>query len=166
MDSIKAYFFQGLCLVLLVLVGVETRRLHNGQLEELEAKTTLSNERAAAAVALAKQEQEHRDKERSLQASANQSRKETDEALRLSTTRRDDLLKRLRNTKTATNHCVSEATTTTSNAATGSADPGSELLGSLGEEDVQEAGRAESIRLDLISCYRQYGDARKVLESQ
>lgn len=166
MDTIKAYLFQGLCLVLLVLVGVQTWRLHNAQLEELEAKTTLSNERAAAAVALAKQEQEHRDKERSLQASANQSRKETNEALSLSNARRDDLLKRLRNSKATDNRCVSEATTTTSTADARSSDAGGELPGSLGEEDVQEASRADIIRLELISCYRQYEDARKALESQ
>jgi hypothetical protein len=165
-DSIKAYFFQGLCLVLLVLLAVQTWRLHNAQLEELQAKATLSNERAAASLSLAKQEKAHREKELSLQATADQTRKETNEAINLSATRRDVLLKRLRQSKPSANRCVSEATSATSTTYAGSAAVGSVFPGSLGEEDVQEASRGDLIRVELIACYRQYEDARKALNAQ
>jgi len=163
-ESIKAYFFQGLCLVLVVLVGVQTWRLHNAQLEEFEAKSTLSNERAAAGLALAREERAHREKERSLQAAAEATRKEKDAAITASNAHRDALLKRVRHAKSAAYTCVPEATTDSGNAETGSSHSGGELLGTLGEEDVQEAHRANAIRAELMSCYRQYDDAREALK--
>ncbi len=39
------------------------------------------------------------------------------------------------------------------------------VLGTIGEQDVDEAERAETIRVELLGCYRQYDEARSRLEA-
>lgn len=169
-DSLKAYFFQGLTIVLVVLLGLQTWRLHGAQLDAAQAKVILSEERAAAATARAVTEQALRVTEQNLQGSAAQTRKDTNHAVTLTRAQRDSLLQRVRvaeaSAKSASHRCVSEATPAASVGGDRSEGDGGELLGTLGEEDVREASRADTIRLQLRACHQQYNAAREALAKQ
>lgn len=164
-DKIKAYGFQALSLVLLVLLATQTFRLHYAELREAKAITTLANERASSAEALVASQEETRIAENALSANAAETRKVTNDQVRTLTTQRDVLIKRVRvaeaNAATAT--LVSKVTAATSDRAAPQGNHGGELLSTIGEQDVDEAIRADTIRLHLVACYRQYDQARETL---
>lgn len=136
----------------------------DSQVNKLSAE--LSQFKTEAAVQLAVQTQIARDAELELHTSTAQIREETYEKITSLTTDRNALLRRLRDARQATaNACVPQTTSDTRDGqATRSGDE-PELLGQLGEEDVLEASRAETIRLHLAACYRQYDRVKTALEA-
>ena len=163
-DKIKAYGFQALCMVLLILLTVQTLRLHHSQIQEAEATTTLANERSVAASALVKREADTRVTENGLSTGASETRKVTYDQVTNLTNQRDALLKRVRNAEANANKSsVSKACTTTSTGQALDKDVGGELLARIGEKDVDEAIRADTLRLHLKACYLQYDAAREAL---
>lgn len=165
-DLIKSHISQGIAVVLLVLLGVQSWRLHDTQLELAETKIKLSSEQAKAAKALAMTEKAHRAVEQSLQDTAAQTRKEANHAVSVAVTERDSLLKRLRDAeaKLAQHRRVSEASPASIAGSGIKRDAGTELPATLGEEDVEEAYRADILRIELLSCYEHYERARQALK--
>lgn len=162
---IKAYLAVALATVFGGLLIVQTVRLHGAQLEVAELQVEIESEKATAAHALAVSTIEARETEIALGSKAADTRKETNEQIRNLTAQRDALLKRVLNAElnAAAAGVVSKATSATFPGAVAKGSHGGELLGSLGQEDVEEALRADSIRLQLVACYRQYEAARKAL---
>lgn len=166
LDKIQKYGFMVLSAALGALLLAQTVRLHGSQLAEAKAITTLANERAESnATALAKQERV-RNAERSLFNDSSESRKQINDQVRVLSARNASLLERVRlaeeRSSTGRANLPSTASTTGTGQA-GTGDSGAELLGSLGTADVQEASRADLIRLHLASCYRDYDRARETL---
>lgn len=164
-DTIKAYLAVALATVFGGLLIVQTVRLHDAQLEVAELQVEIESEKATAAHALAVSTIEARETEIALGSKASDTRKETNEQIRNLTVQRDALLKRVLNAElnAASAAVVSKATSTPIVGRAFKGSDGSELLGSLGQEDVEEALRADTIRLHLAACYRQYGEAKKAL---
>lgn len=164
-ETAKAYLGLILSTVFGVLLALQTVRLDGAQTDLAKAKEVLEQEHAVAAAALTVSTIAARETELGLGVSAAATRKETNDQVQALSRQRDDLLQRVRiaESKAATAALVSKATAV---AYTGPAarvgDP-AELLGTLGSADVEEATRAETIRLHLAACYRQYEQARQAL---
>lgn len=146
-------------------LGIQTFRLQSAKLETAGAVTTLAQERATAAAALAKQTETHRKSEQKLMAGATETRKKINDEINTLNTHNTSLLQRVRNAKATAAACMPAPTAVASNGQTvaGSAQP--ELLGSPGEADVLEASRADTIRLHLEGCYRDYDRAEEALKA-
>lgn len=162
---IKAYLAVALATVFGGLLIVQTVRLHGAQLEVAELQVEIESEKATAAHALAVSTIEARETEIALGSKASDTRKETNEQIRNLTVQRDALLKRVLNAElnAAAAAVVSKATSTPISGRASKGSDGGELPGSLGQEDVEEALRADTIRLQLAACYRQYEAAKKAL---
>ena len=90
----------------------------------------------------------------------------THEQVQTLSRQRDALLSRLRRAEanaSSRSACTDAPTTTYAQAPQG--DNGAEFPGSLGEEDVREAERADTIRLHLAACYAQYDRAEDALKA-
>lgn len=165
MDNAKAYLGLVLSLVFGCLLVLQTVRLDLTERNLVRVSDTLDQERALAQAALTVSTIAARETELGLGVSAALTRKETNDQVEALSRQRDDLLKRLRNaeSKAATAVVVSKATAV---ACTGEAprvgDP-AELPATIGRADVEEASRADTIRLHLAACYRQYDEARQAL---
>jgi hypothetical protein len=163
--TIKTYLGVALATLFGGLLIVQTVRLHDAQLDAAKVRTELANQKAQASNSLTISTIEARETEIVLGSKAADTRKETNEQIRNLTVQRDALLRRVLNSElnAASVAVVPKATTTpiVGKAAQGS--DGRELLGSLGQEDVEEALRADTIRLQLAACYRQYDEAKKAL---
>lgn len=127
-------------------------------------------EKAAYASQIVEAQKQLRDIEAQLVQETAEIRKQTDEKVRALVAQRDTLLRRLRLAELAQASgvkppglsCASPA------AAAGQAAPGAgaaELPRPLGEQDVDEALRADTIRLNLLACYVQYERAEAALKS-
>lgn len=164
-DTIKTYVLGALALVFGLLLMVQTFRLDNAQIELAEFEAEVASEKATAAHTLAVSTIEARETENALGSKASETRKETNDQIRNLMAQRDGLLKRVLNAEldSAAAAVVSKAATATFPGAVATGSTGGELLGSLGQEDVEEALRADTIRLQLVACYRQYEEARKAL---
>lgn len=107
-----------------------------------------------------------RDTEQALSAKVETIQEESHAQITALATQRDDLRRRLRAAATATRAAdsvpASAITAATAQAAAGSDRP--ELSGSAGFDLVSEAYRADTIRLQLDSCERQYEAAREALK--
>lgn len=162
---IKAYLAVALATVFGGLLIVQTVRLHGAQLEVAELQVEIESEKATAAQALAVSTIEARETEIALGSKAADTRKETNEQIRNLTVQRDALLKRVLNAEleAASAAVVSKATSAAIAGRAPKGSDGAELLGSLGQADVEEALRADTIRLHLAACYRQYAEAKKAL---
>lgn len=147
--------------VLLVLLGVSMYRTN---LALAKAEQELSEYISEAKDKLIKQQEAARATEQSLNEQASEARKKANDEINTLVTHRTLLLNRLRDYKGYSSD-LSEATTTTSDGRIAVTDAGASVLGTIGEEDVEEALRADTIRLQLISCYRQYNQARKALNT-
>ena len=164
-DAIKEY----LGITLLVAAGglliTQTMRLHTSQLEIAKLELEMSDARAQTAIAVEAASASARRTEQGLSLSSATTRKETNEAIRNLTTQRDALLRRLLNAETnrTSSTPLPQATSATSARGIAPANSGAEFLGSFGSADVEEALRADTIRLQLVACYRQYEEARKAL---
>lgn len=81
------------------------------------------------------------------------------------TSERDALLKRVRYAEAnlATARLSKDAAVTSTGSVAESSD-GTELLNTIGEQDVEEASRADTIREHLLSCYRYVDRAEAALK--
>jgi hypothetical protein len=164
-DSLKTYVAGALAIVLGLLLMVQTVRLTGAQTALNKAKLELSEEKALASKSVAVATTQARETEQALSEKASDTKKETNDQIRNLTAQRDALLKRVLNAEldSAAAAVVSKAATDTFLGAVAKGSHGGELLGSFGQEDVEEALRADTIRLQLAACYRQYEEARKAL---
>lgn len=161
----KAKFYGASVLAIIFAAGtaVQSWRLHSTETDLAKAEATLAQERAVSAANLAQAQQDLRTAEAKLTASATRARKEKHEAVRSLTNQRDILLDRLRIAEANARAGVSGATPNSGDGQATGDDNGAELPGSIGEEDVREATRADEIRLNLLACYKQYEEVRKAL---
>lgn len=164
-DTIKAYLGVALAILFGGLSIVQTVRLHDAQLEVADLRVELESEKATAANALAVSNIAARETEIGLGSKAANTRKETNDQIRNLTAQRDALLRRVLNAEleAAAAAVVSKASSATFPGGASKGSHGAELPGSLGQEDVEEALRADTIRLHLAACYRQYNEAKKAL---
>ena len=173
-DKLKFYGWALTAVLLASLLLVQTLRLSASHLETSHVELKLSKYKAEVlgeqvkdATRLAKAEKDLRALETKLQAASASNRKVTNEQARVFSDQRDALLERVRNAERSRADQVdmpSTSAATGAGQAAGRSDD-TELLGSFGEEDVQEAYRADLIRLHLASCYRDYDRAKAALES-
>lgn len=165
LDKIKAYFFQGLCVILVILLGIQSYRVATAQAAEWKAKNTLATAQATAAANLALGEGKNRKTENDLTVKAAETTKDTNEKTTIVYRDSDALLKRLRiaESNLATERLLSKTRTASSDGQTPIVGNGGEVPAEIGEEDVQEAQRADIIRIRLIACYKDYDDAREAL---
>lgn len=163
-DYMKSELWKPIAITLLVLFGVQTYRLQQSNLATAKVTTTLAQERTTAATKLVQAQAKVLETEHSLQQSADEARKISNESITVLTAQRDALTIRLRNAIAKANTGrVPQAAAIASNAEGVSGSTGSELLGSFGEEDVLEAHRADTLRTHLVACYSQYDAARSEL---
>jgi len=164
-DAIKEYLGIALLVVIGGLLVAQTMRLHKSQLEVAGLELEIASERAATAIAVAAAIESVRKTEQDLGLSSAVTRKETNEAIRNLTAQRDSLLRRLLNAEAngATSSPMPKASAAASTGGATQGSDGTQLPGTIGSEDVEEALRADTIRLQLAACYRQYNKAREAL---
>lgn len=114
---------------------------------------------------LAKAQAETLKAQQQIQKSTEAIRKETNAQIKNITVQRDALLARVRNAEQAADAGMSEASSDSSlgRITLGEIEP--EFLATIGTEDVEEAGRADEIRLQLISCYREYNGVKAAIDA-
>ena len=124
-------------------------------------KASRQRERADAALRLGQATQNARRASESLQRAADEQRKSDNAEIHTLSTRAADLARRVRNAEGAavTARLVSQSLAASAGQAAGRCDQ-SGVLGSLGEQDVWEAERADKLRIALKSCYASYDRAR------
>ena len=165
LDQLKAYGWMAVAIAATTGLGIQTFRLHGAQLKTAEAVITLANERAAAVKATAAQLATYRKTEQSLMSSASETRKKTNEQIATLTLHSASLMQRVRNAQAAQSGAnLSGTSAVASDGQVASEHTQPELLGSFGETDVSEASRADTIRLHLESCYRDYDRAEEALK--
>lgn len=172
-SAITSYLWQGTSAVLAVLLitsSMKSCSLEKDLLKE-QAKVqrvgrVLSDERAASAANLSKAQGEARTVEQNLQKKADLERKERDEKINSLSTEHAALSKRVRDAEARAKHLASDLyglSRTTQGTGTGGivpGDSGTVLLATIGQEDVDEASRADTIRVSLQSCYASYREVR------
>lgn len=172
LDKLKAYGWMAAAIALSVLLATQTLRLHTSQLAHAAVKTQLSDtnsayaeERTKAATSLVAAHDAARTAEAGLGAAASEIRKETNDQVSALVTQRDSLRKRVRlaEARAAAAAIMPQAAAVAPARQAPSGVPRAELLAPIGEEDVVEADRADTIRLHLAACYRQYDKAREAL---
>ena len=160
------------CLILAGLLLVQTGRLHTAEKAASKAMLELSNEHAAwaderanAATALAVATTKERETEQQLTAQADTIKEETNAQITALSSRAAALASRLRNAQAnaATERLVSKTTADARAPEVARVCDGGELSGKFGEQLVSEAARADTIRLQLASCEKQYDAARDAL---
>ncbi|XVJ69957.1 MAG: hypothetical protein HEQ39_10070 [Rhizobacter sp.] len=146
-----------------VLLGVQTLRLSNEQAAHAKTVAACATAKQDAAEKLATETAKARKTEQQLQIKINQDRRQADEAIEALTRQRNALrAERLRNN--AANAAKLPAPSESAGAAQAGPDPdGTELSGSTGSAEEDEALRADIIRIELKSCYSAYERATKVL---
>lgn len=136
------------------LAHAATKAEHALQLAEEQAA------RLAQAAAHLEQAEKARQKEQALQAQIDINRKDANAKITAARATADDLRSRLRKpTKTPYSRAPAPSGLAGDSAAAGISH-GAVVLGTLGEEDVSEAERAEVIRVELLACYASYDAAR------
>lgn len=146
--------------------GVQTLRLWDAQntLAEMEGK--VSSLKLETLKAKLKGIADVRQKETLLTAEAEQTRKEIHEQVAAITVQRDALAIRVRDILKSRASAELRLPSPSSAASLGGTAFRSEeplVLGSLGEEDVDEAARADLIRTHYLACEAQYELARTTL---
>ena len=164
-DAIKEYIWIALLIATGGLLVAQTMRFHTSQLEMAKLELGIANARAETAIAVEAASASVRKTEQGLNQSSATTRKETNEAIRNLTVQRDSLLRRLLNAEAngASSAPLPKASAATDAGGVAQASPRTEFLGKIGSEDVEEALRADTIRLQLVACYRQYNEVRKAL---
>jgi len=173
MDTIAVFYNKALkwlaiaaFLVAAGLAIVQTLRLHTAQLDQAEAAVALATERREAAVRLAQEQAQVRKTENTLQASAAQTRNDIHAATFAITTERDALLNRVRLAEArAAKAALSRASAAAGTPEAGPVGDGTGLLATIGSADVDEAYRANLIRVALLGCYRDYDAAEAALKA-
>lgn len=135
-------------------------------LEVEKHKVAAAQLEAQQQAALAQATAKARDTEQALVARVETIQEENNAQLTALAAQRDDLRRRLRAAATATRAAdsvpASAITAATAQAAAGS--DSAELPGPLGFDLVSEAYRADTIRLQLAACERQYDAARAMMK--
>lgn len=148
---------------LLGLVFVGSTLTKSFQIKELE--TQILTMQRDSERALASAEAKARSAEAKLTQGAAETRKNTHEKTRTVDARSRDLLEWVRRAEEAKRNLELPATSATAGlGSTPTGNPGTQLLGSLGTADVEEARRADIIRLHLESCYANYARAEETLK--
>lgn len=153
-----------LALLLTVTGGLVNNSIRVDQIHKLEQ--TLSARKTQSVEAVAKATGAVRSTESVLQATSADTRKETNEKITSLTAERDNLLRRLRDSE-ARAKSAAAVPSSSHLASSGQAledGDGTQLLATIGEEDVEEATRGDTIRLHLEACYSQYDRAKAALE--
>ena len=124
-------------------------------------KASQQRERADAALRLGQATQNARKASESLQRAADEQRKSDNAEIHNLSTRAADLARRVRSAEgaAATARLMSQSLAASAGQADGRCDQ-PVVLGSLGEQDVWEAERADKLRVALKSCYASYDRAR------
>lgn len=163
-NKLIAFVATGVALILGVGLGVQTWRLHTAYITLAAEQVSIANVRTKAASDLADAQAKHREIEQSLNISASQIRKATDDQILVLNNQRSSLLDRVRLAEArAIAPYMPKASTTPSAGTVAGRSDGTELLGSFGSEDVEEATRAETIRLHLKACYSLYNRSAEAL---
>lgn len=165
LDKLKAYGWMFAAIAAASVLGIQTFRLHTTQLQLATATTTLANERAVAADARATQISNFRKSELSLVTGASETRKITNDKVNSLNAHSTVLLERVRSAQAAQLDRVPSTSAVAQDGQTVARTAQPELLGTLGEADVLEAVRADTIRLHLEACYRDYDRAEEALKS-
>ena len=126
-----------------------------------EQKTEMATLREQAAIQLSQATLQARRTTEALQAAADEQRKADNEEIHTLSTRAGTLARRVRDAeaRAATATLVSQSLTPGAGQAPARCD-GAGVFGSLGEPDVWEAERADTLRIALKSCYADYDRAR------
>lgn len=146
--------------------GVQTLRLWDAQKELTEMESKVSSLKLEALQAKLKGIADVRQKEALLTTEAEQTRKEIHEQVAAITVQRDVLAVRVRDILKSRASAELRLPSSSQAAALGGPAFRSEepfVLGSLGEEDVDEAARAELIRTHYLACEAQYELTRATL---
>lgn len=157
----------GACVALVLLLGLQTYRLGEVQKDLLAEKASYSEAVArserARSVALAEANKINSD----LQESYNAERKTLRENVSIATADADALRKRLRNAtanlataRLINSTGVGEAGNDGDRTVLYEKIAGQDVPATYSEIDIDEAHRAEIIRLNLLSCYKQYDEVR------
>lgn len=139
----------------------------NNQANQINTlKLEISNNKTISAQAESKAQAEVRSTEAGLVSAAGKVNQETNEQIHSLTVQRDSLVKRLRiaQANAATAKLVYQSTSPSTTGSTPQGNPGAELPGTIGEEDVAEAHRADTIRLHLKACYAKYAGAEAAMK--
>jgi hypothetical protein len=153
-------------IVLIGLLGVQRWQLYSIRAELVMTQLLMAQERELATARLVLAQEEYRAKERHLTSTVAATQKETRAQIKVFTGQWGALVQRVRvaEAKTlAARTAVSQATADTADGQTASGDDEPELLASIGVTDVDEARRADEIRISLLACYVQYEAARTTL---
>ena len=164
-EKIKTYFWGILAFLFGGLLLVQTIRLELAQTEAERAIKSLDSKISFAQAELAEANIKAREKEQGLNTSASTTRKETNDKIRTLTTQRDNLLKRvlIAESKEASASYLPQSNSASCIGTASERSDRTELLGSIGTKDVEEASRADTIRVELLACYKHYEDAQKAL---
>lgn len=129
-----------------------------------DLKTAYSRANSDAQIALSAKAAEYRDREQKLHDVATTERKIYEKKLTAATATADALRLRLVDTAFGTVHTptAAEVATAASDGAAPGGGDGAELRRPFGL--VDEALRAEKVRLGLLGCYRQYDEATSALK--
>jgi len=172
-DKLKAWGALIGCAILAVLLVLQTLALHKAERRADKAEGALAteradwaDERANAATALAFATAQAREKEQALAAAAHQSEEIKNAEIATLAARAADLRRRLRNAEAsaATARLLPGAAAASAAGQVARERDQPELFGSLGYDVVSEAERADTIRLQLAACERQYEAARAALK--
>lgn len=159
-----------------LVVGLQTWRLANERQAHSATQLTLAEERGRFALAMseasdafAQMSEEYRQREQTLQAAADQARRERDAQVAAARRNADALRERLFHAPEAPGVDYTLGGNTTPAASPRAFAPGSfgalvrgeaaDVAGNL----VDEAERAETIRLELMRVYQLYDEARQAL---
>lgn len=146
-------------------IAMECNRLRvelaNAQTDAAEARADVEGARAVAASELATAHSKARELERKLSHDATIQRKATDAEITNFSRRADALRGRLRDYAATAD--APGATAATCDQPTARGDNLAVVPARIGEQDVAEAQRADTIRLELIACYGAYDRARETL---
>lgn len=165
-SSFQLWITGGIIAALLGFTTLQTVRLHEAEQALSQAEVAASASARAAAEALAKAQKDYRNKEHALLSQTAEIKRKSNEQINALSAQRSELLKRVRHAeaRAATNLLVPRSNKDPGNGETPSGDAPTEFLGSLGSADVEEAARADQIRLSLLACYEQYDSVRDKLK--
>lgn len=135
-------------------------------LEVEKHKVAAAQLEASQQAALAQANAKARDTEQALVAKVETIQEESNAQITALAAQRDDLRRRLRHEQAnaATARLVSGASTVAAAAEAAAGSDRPELSGPAGFDAVSEAYRADTIRLQLATCERQYEAAREALK--
>ena len=150
--------------LLLTVIGALVNNNHKNS-EIADLKLTISQRETTSAQGEATAQTEVRSTEAGLADGAGQDRKKTNEQIDSLTSQRNALIRRLRiaeDRATRSMQLPKDSKPASDGHATGDGD-GTQFPATIGTEDVEEASRADTIRVHLEACYSQYNRVKDAL---